>query len=420
MKRTASPRRIAQPGFTLIELMVALGLSMILAIVLLKMQAALGKQTVRTADVAERDSELRAAMDVITQDMSGTAFLFGNSTIPCQAIFSYNGVVTPRFFTRHQVDSVTAANGAVMNFASNLTLNYPVGAMPSEVLLLTAASDASNFNDGASPMSAINGITTDPFNTGIVMLSLKNNVAPVVGHTAIVESTMKNAAGTANQSACFRVPVSALQSGTTYASNGPYMPTNFYAGFQPSLTADGFETLGNGQLGAGSKFIDVGATGAANQTTTAYYIDNNNGSFPILMRSQWSLMDDSAVGTPQQVAAGVISLQARFNVGSGKYLTASGVSAAGLWAQVCSVRVALVSRSLNDDPDPNYYWAPTTLAPGTADWVKPALAMTWGAGSTQFSDVPIATAMKQRRYLLQSTELAVRNSMWGRGVAQTC
>jgi type IV pilus assembly protein PilW len=425
MTSTASRRRTAQAGFTLIELMVALGLSMILAIVLLKMQAALGQQRMRTSDIAERDTEVRAAMDVITQDMSGTAFLFGNSPTQCDAIFSYYSAPGgPRFFTRHQVDAIAASNGATMNFASNLTLNYPTGSMPSDVLVITSANDASNFNDTSSPINAGMSAATDPLNTGVMQLAVRQT-APVVGHMAIVEASMPKP-GTVPQTflnACIRVPVSEAAAGNTFKSYGVYMPTNFYAGFQPSLTAAGFGTLGNGELASSAKFIDVGLAGAgaaATQTTTAYYIDNNNGSFPVLMRSRWNLLDDTAIGTPQQVAAGVVSLQARFNTGLGNYQTAAAVSAANLWSQVCSVRVAIVTRSINDDPDPSYVWTPTTITPGTAALVKPALAMTWGSGSTQFSDVPVSSDMQHRRFLLQTTELAIRNTLWTRGVAQTC
>lgn len=409
MTRTASYRRIAQAGFTLVELMVALGLSMILAIVLLKMQAALGQQRMRTSDIAERDAELRASMDIITQDMSSTAFLFGNMTQPCEAIFSYNGAGTAHYFTRHQVDAIAASSGTAMNFATSLTLNYPPSSTPSDVLVITSSNDASQFNDAIASLNrGDQNSATNPFTTGTMQLAI-DQTPPVVGHTALVEAAIQNAAGT-YQNACFRVPVTANPSVNVYTSSGTLMPPTFYAGFQPSLTAAGFGTLGNGQLLASPKYVDIGAPASPTQTTTAYYIDNS-GAFPVLVRSQWSVLDDTAIGTPQQVAAGVVSLQARFNTGSGNYLTAAAVTSGGLWNQVCSVRVAIVTRSISDDPDPNYVWTPTAITPGTATSVVPG---------SPFSAVPVATAFQHRRFLLQTTELAVRNSLWSKGVAPTC
>ncbi len=413
MKRHAPRSRIQDAGFTLVELMVALGLSMILAIVLLKMQAALGQQRMRTSDIAERDSELRAAMDIITQDMSSSAYLFGNMTQPCDAIFSYKN---SQYFTRHQVDAIAAANGSAMNFATSFSLNYPTDSTPSDVLLLTTSSDSSSFNDTTAPL--INGdpaSTTVPLTTGIMKLSVGSQTAPVAGHTALLGAAIPNTTGSGSQFACFRVPITTYTPLTSLVtSSGTLMPTTFYNGFQSSLAAAGFGALGAGELLNNPKFVDIGAVSPATptQTTTAYYIDGS-GAFPVLMRSQWSLLDDTAVGTPQQVAAGVVSLQARFNVGGGTYQTAATTTANGQWSKVCSVRVALITRSLNDDPDPNYTWAPTQLTPGN-------LATKTIIPGAPFSNVVIPTAMLHRRFLLQTTELAVRNSLWSKQGALTC
>lgn len=411
MKHTASRRRTALAGFTLVELMVALGLSMILAIVLLKMQAALGMQRVRTSDIAERDSELRAAMDVITQDISSTAYLFGDMTQPCDAVFSYdNGT----YFTRHQVDAAPAVANGTLGFATGLTINYPTDTTPSDVLIVTTSSDASNFNDAVAPqLTGDPTSTTNPIGTGIMKISIGSKTAPTQGHVALLEAAIQNAAGT-TQNACFRVPLTLYTSAaSTYASSGTYMPSTFYAGFQAPLTAAGFGTLGNGQLLNNPKFIDIGAPGTATPTqlTTAYYIDNNNGGFPVLMRSQWNLLDDKPVGTAQQIAAGVVSLQARFNVGGGVYETAATATANGDWGKVCSVRIALVTRSINDDPDPLYAWTGTKLTPGDASHVTPG---------APFSQITIPDAFKHRRFILQTTELAVRNSLLPKLGALTC
>ena len=417
MKHHASRRRIALAGFTLVELMVALGLSMILAIVLLKMQAALGQQRMRTSDIAERDTELRASMDLISQDISSTAYLFGNMTQPCDAIFSYNGTSgTGKYYTRHPVDAIAASTSAAMNFASSLTLNYPTDSNASDVLVLTSSNDARSFNDSVAPqLTGDPTSTTSPLTSGLMKISVGSQTAPVVNHMALLETAIQNASGT-TQNACFRVPVTLYTSATsTVTSSGNYMPSTFYAGYQPSLTAAGFGALGNGQLLNNPKFVDIGDPAGATQqqTTTAYYIDGS-GTFPVLMRSQWSVLNDAPIpGSSQQIAAGVVSLQARFNIGGGVYQTAATTTANGQWSQVCSVRIALITRSINDDPDPLYTWAPTALTPGVLN----TRTIVPGA---PFSNYAISDTFKHRRFLLQTTELAVRNSLLPKLGTLTC
>lgn len=415
MTRTPAARRRRQAGFTLVELMVALGLSMILAIVLLKMQAALGQQRMRTSDIAERDAELRAAMDAMTQDMSSAAYLFGDMTQPCDAIFAYNNGT---YFVHHPVDAVTAANGAVMGFAPSLTLNYPTDTTPSDVLVLTSSTNAGAYNDTIAPqIPGDPSSTTNPISTGSMKLVVGSKTAPVTGHAALLEAGIQNPTTGRTQSACFRVPVTAYTAATSTvtSSAGATMPAG-YDGFNTPLAAYGYGTLGNGQLLAAPKFVDIGATGTATptQVTTAYYIGYNNGnaaSFPVLMKAQYDLANDAMVQgtTAQQVAAGVVSLQVRFNV-AGSWKTSANVTAAGDWCRVSSVRLAIVTRSLADDPDTGYAWNGTALTPGSTTAVKPS-ALFPGMTGDAFRDVPVPTAMQHRRYLLQTQDIAARNTI---------
>ena len=110
------------------------------------------------------------------------------------------------------------------------------------------------------------------------------------------------------------------------------------------------------------------------------------------MRAQYSLLNDVQVVAPQQIAAGVVSLQARFNVGAGRYLDAATVTANNFWDRVCNVRVAVVTRSLYDDPDAGYVWTPTALTPGIATAVQPAAAQNWAVDSVPFTAVPVTAA----------------------------
>ena len=133
MRRHVPPHP-ANRGFTLIELMVALLLSLVLGIALLKMQGKLGEQTVRTADVGVRDTQARAAMDQITKDLSGAGFLFGGTQSFCSVLMTYNSAVAG-YFMHHPADGQAAVTGAKMMFAPSLTLNYPPSgsSIPSDV-----------------------------------------------------------------------------------------------------------------------------------------------------------------------------------------------------------------------------------------------------------------------------------------------
>ena len=412
--RRPAPAHPAHPagrahGFTLVELMVALLLSLLIGVALLFLQRNLGAQRTRSSDVNLRDNEARAAIDIVTQDLSGAGFLFGGAPAGCQALLTWNATLGGgSFFTHHPVDAVPAANGSAMSFGSGLTLAYPPAGstVPSEVLLITAAPDASGFNDSSNPVVAVAPNTAySPMLTGL--LPLVSQTGLTAQHSGLV---MVNDKG---QRACLRVPLSTVGSGAgSYlaSSTGNLMPSGFYTSFVAPLQAAGFAgPLSQAQLFVG-KVMDFGAAGSTGQTLTAYWIgwsnpvcagSTNCQALPVLMRGTWSLADDSPIGTPQPVAAGVVSLQVRFGTDTGAtgavtaWQTSAAVTSAKAWNTVRSVRVALVTRSLYDE----------------AGYVNPAASLSPGA---EFSAVPIPAADTAKRFLVQTTEMAWRNPMWVR------
>ncbi len=428
MTPTPSRLRPQQSGFTLVELMVALALSMILAIAILNMQLKLGQQRMRTSDIAVRDGETRAAMDLMTQDASGTGFLLGNMTAPCSALLTYDDATTGKYFVHHEIDAVPAASGATLPFSTTLSLNYPPVGTASDVLVITGSTDASNFNDAVAPM--IHGtanIAYTPTSTGD--LPLDPSHVPTTGHVAIVQTTDTNTSGfpPVSKMFCMRVPLTSTPGSNAWHSGGTLMPPTFYAGFGTQMAAAGFAGPMSDAVLYNANLVDIGdptvVTPTPTQTTTVFYVANvagiaAAGNVPVLMRAQYSLLNDAQVLAPQQIAAGVVSLQVRFNVGKGVYKDAATVTSTKVWDNVCSVRVAVVTRSLYDDPDSSYVWTPTPLTPGTATAVKPASAQTWATGSVPFTDVPVATAFQHRRFLLQQTDLPMRNWQLAKGV--TC
>jgi prepilin-type N-terminal cleavage/methylation domain-containing protein len=394
---TSTPRRLPassaarapRRGFTLIELLVALVLSMIMAVALLKMQASLGRQTVRTADVGMRDSQARAVMDLITQDLTSAGFELGGTANKCNALLTYNSA---GYYVHHRVDALAGSSGTQMKFAPSLTLNYPTGSTASDVLVTTTSSKSTNFNDTTFPVVRV-ATSGTPTTSGIVTLATAlgtgSSASGDAGLTMIPVGTML---------ACVRVPMSVAALVVT--SSGATMPSNNYTGFSGQLSGAGFTgTITDAEIFAG-KFVDMGATTAPSQTTVAWYVDNS-GTFPTLMRATYSLLDDTIMPntTPQSIAAGVVSLQVLFGVDPGgtgavtAYESGATVTTNKHWDNVLTAKLALVTRTVNDDPDSSNYVGPTTIAIGTP-----------------FSNITVPAS--QHRYTVNTTEVALRNYVW--------
>ncbi len=394
-------RRARTRGVTLIELMVAMAISLILALVTVAIERSLALQKTRGADTALRDNDSRASMDVITHDLSSAGFLFSVTSQPCYALFTYNGAVAG-FYTHYPVDAIAAASGAAMPFATALTLNYPVGGTPpSDVLILTGSSDSAGFNDQTAPVvTALANVVYDPNTSPILPITTTIGLTP--GDVGLVEVPLNG------KRACMRVPISGVGAGagsSIMSSAGPLIPPAAYGGFGLQMAAAG---LGTGLPDAAiyqGVLVDMGppvplAPAVINETTTAYYIDDS-GAWPVLMRSTYSLLDDTPIGPPQQIAAGVVSLQVLFGVDPGltggvtAYENGATVRASVHQDFILTVRIALVVRSLYADPDPNF--------------VNPTALVKIGNG---FANVPIPAAYMNYRWMVQQTEVALRNCQW--------
>ncbi len=392
-------------GFTLIELMVALALSLVLAVALLVMQVNLGKNTMRNADVGVRDVQGRAAMDMMTQDISGAGFLFGGTQNLCATLMTYNGT---GYYIHHSVDGLAAANGTALNFSKTQTLDYPPASstIPSDVLVTTVTGNGSSLN---VPLTLVN---PDPANSPLTAGSL-----PLTSTTGMAAADVGIAQAPLNsRMACMRVTLTGVTSSAVQSSS------TTYSGYATQVATAGYTgSLTNAEFYAGGAFADFGppaAVAAPNvppYATIAYYVSNNGGSsYPVLMRGVYNLLDDTQ-SYAQPIAAGVVSLQVRYGVdttGTGvvtpPYLTAAAVTTAKQWDLVRSLRIAIVMRSLVDDPDPGYYWTPTVATPGTPATVSTAGSVIPGGS---FTTVPVPIGSK-RRYLLQQTEIATRNLLW--------
>ncbi len=428
MSRTVPLGRTAESGVTLVELMVALVIGMLLALAVMLLQKNLALQKTRGSDVALRDNETRAAMDLITHDLGGAGFLLGGNDLRCDELFTYNSSPNAGYYAHMPVDAFTATAGAVTPFAPTLTLNYPAAGIgiPSQVLVISGAIDATGFGNaptGPAPsVPLFQNATYDPVGAGVLPVTNINGLT--TGHVGVLQvpnlalGIALSGAAYPNRpvpSACVRLPISAVNAAnrTVTSSPGKLMPGSFIAGFSANLMlANAFTTgLSDQMIYNGAWLVDLGATTPTNpsptQRTTVYYIDNTN-PWPTLMKAQYSLLDDAQVALPQQVAvaaqpiaAGVVSLRVLFGVDPGStgavtgYETAAAVKANLHQHVVLTVQVQLITRSLYPDPD---------VQQGAVNTVVPA------AGS--FPAMAIPAAYQKYRFTSQVTEVGLRDLTW--------
>lgn len=398
LRSRRAPRRPVA-GFTLVELMVALLLSLLLAVAILKMQTKTASQSVRIQDTDTRDTQARAALDLMTRDITSSGFLFGNLMHTCAALVTYNSG-GPGYFAHHPVDSVSAVTGTKMKFAPSITLNYPAGAVSAvqtDVLVTMASSATTQFTK--TDTSVFRGDTSavlNPLSTGVAPTKATSGFTN--GDTAVMQTPL------GGDLPCLRVPISTFTSTTMTSTSGTIMPSGGYSGFVTPMANAGFSTaLTN--VGIFTSWItDIGTAATSTQQFAVYYIDGS-GNFPVLMRGLYSLADDTVISAPQPIAAGVVSLRVSYGVdptSSGSvtaYEEAAAVTSNKHWSFVRSVRLALVTRTINDDPNADTPGStyPTTIPIGPVS-------------SAWFTSLSVPTS--KHRYIVNTTEVGYRNWLW--------
>ena len=423
MNTTETPRRSPQrhaAGFTLVELMVALALSMMLVVVMLKTQTTMAQQTVHNADSSVRDGEMRTALDVVGRSVSGAGFVLGGTQYQCNEMFTYNATAqsTSLFFTHHPVDAVAASNNLFLQFASGLQLDYPPSAsIPTDVLAVTSSRDPSGFDLNNAPSIDINQNSAyTPSSTGVVPVKSSFGAA-ALHHVGILQSNL------ASRWACFRMSFDALGvangSANVQTNSGTLMPSTFYNAFSPSMTTAGYGAFSDGGIFVQSQVVDMSANPAA--ATSVFYVDNNPAKypFPVLMMATYNFADDTLDATgAQAIAAGVISLQVRFGVDPGKtgavtaYEDAATVTSSNHWDVIRTTKILLISRSLTEESD----LTPTTSIPAcsgnqASTLTTPCIAV----GSPAYNFKPITavpSGAQNRRFMVSMMEIASRNLLW--------
>lgn len=404
-KRSITNSACKTQGFTLIELLVALAVGLLLVLAILVVQVRLAEQNTTINDTYARDNEARGAMDLIGRDLSSNGFLLGAVNLRCPFILNYDSAVatSPMFATFPVAASPAVAGNSIAAIAGTApTLSYPASGsgIATDVLTISSTTSLSRFSDALSP--------TVRANPNGAINTLSSGQLPVVSSASLTATDVGLVqVPFYGDRLCIRAPISQLgsASGSAYVqSTGALMPPGAYQDFATQLTSFGVSSskvLSNAQLHQ-AKLTDLGAaTGGQTAVTNAYYVDTS-GAFPMLMRATINAMNDTVIGAPQTIAAGVVSMQVRFGVDTtgtgtvGSYMTWANVVATGNTANVRSVAVGLVIRSLYPDKNVNNTVG-STINPGASFGFQPYIRTA--------SDIHL-------RFATLHTEMAMRNQLW--------
>ena len=157
-----------------------------------------------------------------------------------------------------------------------------------------------------------------------------------------------------------------------------------------------------------SKLTNLGGTAvASNQRTYSYFIDANPARYqaPTLVRASIDALTDLEIATErQEIGVGVVSLQVLFGVdpantgGVTAYQTGAQVVAAGNSSKVRSAKILVLTRSIYPDKD---FTNPQAVL----------LLTTW-FNEPGFTNYTIGSNEMSNRFVVQQTEVAVRNELW--------
>ena len=397
-------------------------IGLVLVGAILTLQIKLTQQNVRSTDISLRDTEVRAAMDTIARDLTSGGFLFGGNNQNCYTILNYDtgvpggapgatGNLGAGYFASFPVSVVPGGAGVALPFVagSGISLNYPAAGSSnrSDVLVIQSTNDGTQFNSTSNPVSPtmINSSYT-PLSSGTLPFST-NPVPPVtVGDMALLQITV--GAPPTQQLLCLRVPISATgtaSGSSSISSSGSFMPSSYYTGYSGQLGGIGLtgQSISNAQLQNG-KLIDLGSTSKTNQFTYAYFVDGSTYAFPTLVRAKINTSTDLEVGR-QAIAAGVVSLQVLFGVGT----PSTGVTSYMTWANVLSnnqsqnvqtVKVLVLTRSIySDQKDP---------------MKQAAIDLPDQFGQAAYTKYTPSAAETLQHFSAQEVELTVRSAVWSK------
>ncbi|MGH8397365.1 MAG: PilW family protein [Gammaproteobacteria bacterium] len=321
-----------QIGLSLIELMIAMLVGLILLAGVLSIFLSSRSSYNINSGVAQIQENGRFALNFINaatrqagymscgSSANVTNQLQNNTTLPynfTQAVygFEYTGTAPTNTYAIAAEDPlpVGAGNWAGPGLDTNIPVSGPAYAIPgSDVLVVRFAQDASNpaYVADIVPIAGLTTVTT-------------NNAAPIPGGSLL---TVSNCVNTVVVQTSNLGP--AIGSFTVNAAS-PYSPGVSSAAIPQSL------------VGA-----QVGIV-----TTDVFYVGQGADGFPALFLLANKADGSGGFAPPQELVPGVENMQLLYGVdtvGGGEpteYDTANVVTGAGNWANVVSVRAALLLRS---------------------------------------------------------------------------
>jgi type IV pilus assembly protein PilW len=425
-----------QSGLSLIELMVALVIGLIFSLAILVVQSSLTKQNVAMSDAMQRDSQTRAALDLITRDLSNAGYFQNGPDLgnQCNLLLSYGtggGNATVSAPATAASEPSPLPTSSTLSAQVDPNLYTPSNGNTSVVLSMTQATATPKVNPAAGgPVNVIfpgQAPTNPPPNgTNLVLNQLPSGVQP--GDVGLLRLTNFRFS---QKTVCFQIPLSHITSKSSEQDNSvdslinssayPTFSTPFqtkgYTGFNKALQNAGL--LPSGQnlqptdfYGPGTVTLtDLGPPAQQNLQTVSYWVANQAnsgaGQYPTLMRAVINAQTGALIGQPVPVAAGVVSLVALFGVGTPttgitQYLTGPDVLSQNQIGNVRSVWIALVTRSLQHDVNTTYQ-SPATI---------PVTLPTPNNGYGHAFDYHVPASATGYHYSVISSEVAVRNSLW--------
>ncbi len=412
-----------QRGLSLIELMIALVIGLIFSLAVLLVQASLTRQNVQMSDVTLRDNQARAALDLVTRDLSNAGFMLGGVQSRCSITLAYNSSLTATpFFAQYPV-SAASQPLALPTSTTPLPANTPDPSAYgnaknqfTDMLFFTGTDTALQVPTNGNPATyVVQNSTTQAaagggaINSSTLPLGSTAGISP--GDAALLRMPLNG------KLVCFRTPISNVGPSTSPSStyvdskSTNLFPSTGYSAFNGQLQNAGILPAGTSLSNANfiqARLTDLGSSSATTQRTIAYYIgkyaDASGGSYPVLVRAILNSQTDALISA-NPVAAGVVSLQALFGVdetnsgGVTNYLTWPDVVSGNYTNAVRSVLFALVTKTLHSDPK---YNAPSKIAiPSPA-----------GASNDTFTSYTVPTTYAQDRFSVIESEIAVRNQLW--------
>lgn len=411
--------KIHSRGFTLIELMVGLAVSSIIALAVMAAMGFGAGQDAVQGQIMQSNDQARAALMLITRDVQSAGFLSSATQSTCSASFAYDANQSPAYVQQAPISAASQA------FASNLPLqsvapSWPLAGQSSylaQSLLITSAPSASAyFSQTSAPLYVVQfGTTQSPSGSGSIAstqlpvstLQLNSTQGIQPGDMMVVQVPMNG--GTV----CFRAPVCAVGSGsgqgTTYIDSknctlgSRYMPTNGYQDYAEQVPSS-FGSLTNSNM-MHATLVDMGQNVNTLQYVQYWISRQSPYTSPTLMRSVYSALTDQLIGS-QAIAPGVQSLQVLFGVVPQGGVIGNTAPTWKSWGDVLpsdtvvSVDVALVMRTLQDDP--------TYSAPSQILLAQPSPGLT-----APDAFVPVSTSgLIHRHWSVYTAQIAIRNVLW--------